>query len=109
MHLDWAGLIGIVGPLSQCILFVVLGFLSRRLGRVTRTRPYYIGLFIAAALVGISAIIRMAHLGLGADTAVRLHEDGALVILYTGFTALGVTIGAFVTWRYWSWLLAERS
>lgn len=109
MRLDWVGLTGMFGPVALCVMFIVLGLLSRRLGRVTRTRPYYVGLFVAAALVGASAVIRMANLGLGVEAAASLHEDDSLVLIYTGFTALGVTIAAFVTWRYWSWLLAERS
>jgi hypothetical protein len=108
MRLDWAGLLGTLGPISICLMFVVLGLLSRRLGRVTRTAPYYTGLFVAALLVGASAVIRMSNLGLGAQAAATLHRDAAMVLIYTGLTGLGVTIGAFVTWRYWSWLLAER-
>jgi hypothetical protein len=108
MNLDWAGLLAMLGPLSICIMFIVLGLLSRRLGRVTRVRPIYVGFFIAAALVGISSVARMVNLGLGADAAARLSQDGILVLIYTGLTALGITIGAFIAWRYWSWLLSER-
>jgi hypothetical protein len=109
MHLDWAGLLGLLGPISICAMFLVLGLLSRRLGRVTRTPPYYVGFFIAALLVAVSTAARMVNLGLGADMTARLHQDGTLVLIYSGLMALGVTIAAFVAWRYWSWLLSERS
>ncbi len=109
MQLDWLGLLGLLGPLSICITFVLLGLLSRRLGRVTRTRPFYIGFYIAALLVGFSALARVLHLGLDAELIVRLHAEELLVLAYSGLMALGVTIAAFVAWRYWSWLLSERS
>lgn len=109
MQLDWAGLLGLLGPISICTMFVLLGLLSRRLGRVTRARPYYIGFFIAALLVGLSALARVVNLGLGAEITARLHAEELLVLTYTGLTALGLTIAAFVAWRYWSWLFSERS
>jgi hypothetical protein len=108
MRLDWAGLLGVFGPISISIMFVVLGLLSRRLGHVTRTRPYYIGFFVAALLAGISALIRLVNLGLGPEAAAALGRYDELVLLYTGLMALAVTIAALVAWRYWSWLLAER-
>lgn len=109
MQMDWAGLFGLLGPVSICTAFVLLGLLSQRLGRVTRVPPYYIGFFIAALLVGLSGLARVVNLGLGAEATARLHVDGLLVMAYTGLMALGVTIAAFVAWRYWSWLLSERS
>jgi hypothetical protein len=109
MQLDWPGLFGLLGPLSICTMFVVLGLLSRRLGRVTRVRPYYLGFYLAALLVSLSALARIVNLGLGAEVAARLHAEDLLVLIYTGLMALGVTIAAFVAWRYWSWLLSERS
>ena len=100
--------LGLIGPLSICVMFVVLGLLSRRLGRVNRTAPYYIGFFVAALLVALSLAVHLAGLGLDAEQAARLAQDSTLVLIDTGLTALGVTIAAFVAWRYWSWLLAER-
>lgn len=107
--MDWAELLGLLGPLSICITFVLLGLLSRRLGRVTRTRPFYIGFYIAALLVASSALARALHLGMNTELVARLQAEELLVLAYSGLMALGVTIAAFVAWRYWSWLLSERS
>ena len=106
--MDWGGLVGVLGPLSIAVLFVILGLLSRRLGRVTRTPPYYLGLHLAAALMGISALARLVNLGRGSAEAVALRQEIVYIIALTGLPALSVTIGVFVIWRYWSWLLAER-
>jgi hypothetical protein len=108
MKLDWIGLWGLLGPVSICLMLLVLGLLSRRLGRVTRSAPYYLGCFIGAGLVGISALARMVNLGLGPQAAAALHQDSGLVWIYTVLPAVGVTLGAFAAWHYWSWLLAER-
>ena len=100
--------VGLVGPLAICIMFIFLGLLSRRLGRVTRSRPYYIGYFAAALLVGISLGVRVLSLILDTSAATRLAENPRLLLVATSLTAVGVTLGVVVTWRYWSWLLAER-
>lgn len=108
MTVDWSGMFGALGPLAICVMFVVLALLSRRLGRVTRVRPMYIGLYIAALLVGISFAARVINLGSGPEHAATLSQDPDLVLIYTGLLALGVTLGLFAAWRYWSWLFAER-
>jgi hypothetical protein len=38
-----------------------------------------------------------------------LSNETGWVLLYNGLPALAVTLGLFVAWRYWSWLLAERN
>ena len=106
--LDWPGLVGALGPLSICVMFVVLGLLSQRLGRVTRVKPYYVGLYVAALLWGISTLARVVNLGRGASAAAGLGQEALFVLLYIVFPALGVTIGLIAAWRYWSWLFAER-
>ena len=107
--LNWSDVLGAVGPLSLCVLFVILGLMSRRLGRVTRTGPYYAGFFGAALLVGVSLIVRLVNMCLGLEQAASFWPPGELVAIYTGLPAIGITVAAFVTWRYWSWLLAERN
>jgi NADH:ubiquinone oxidoreductase subunit 6 (subunit J) len=97
------GLLGVVGPFSIFVVLIVLALLSKRLGSVTRTRPYYLGFYLAAALIAISILARLmdeAPVGEGGVTS---------VLIYVGLPALSVTIGVVVAWRYWSWLFAERS
>jgi hypothetical protein len=96
--LSWLNPAAIAGALLW------LALLSRRLGKVTHAPPHYIGLFVAAALVGASAVLRIVNLWLGVDV------DGwwGWALLYNGLPALGVTVGLVFAWRYWSWLFAER-
>lgn len=83
---------------------VVIGLLSRRLGEATRAAPYHIGFYVAAGLVLVSVLARLFNLLFVPATV----DDPLWIALYSGLPALAVTIGVFVAWRYWSWLLAER-
>ncbi|MBC6937582.1 MAG: hypothetical protein DWB42_17350 [Chloroflexi bacterium] len=109
MSVDWAGLLGLLGPVSLCIALVVIGLLSRRLGSVIRTPHYYLGFFLAAALLTISILARLLNLGRGPAVAAALNRDPVWVFLYTGLPLIAALMGAVTAWRYWSWLLAERS
>ncbi len=93
----------IIGMSSIALALVLLGLLSQRLGRVTGSGGYYVGLFVAAALVAVGAVMRIVALW-------RDLDDNMLsTLLFNGAPAAGVTLGVIICWRYWSWLLAERS
>jgi type III secretory pathway component EscT len=91
----------LLGPISLALMLMVLGLLSRRLGRATHARPYYFGFFVAGALVAAAALVRAASL-------IAPDEPADWTVLYNGLLALGITLGLLFTWYYWSWLLAER-
>ena len=84
--------------------------LSRRLGAVTKMRPYYRWFILAAGFLIISL---MAHI---IRSAAYLAEDPAsewllsqtfgLVFFHVPFF-IGVSIDLILVWRYWSWLLRE--
>jgi hypothetical protein len=87
---------------------VILGLLSRRLGRVIRTPPYYLGFFVGAGLIAVTVLARILNIGRGAGEAATLRDNPLWVILYIGLPAIALTLSVVVAWRYWSWLLAER-
>lgn len=96
-----------LGHVAIVIALIIIGLLSRRLGQATRARPFYIGHFAAAGLIGISA---SAHI-VGAVNGMPGDAQSAgieWVLLVNGLPALAFTLALYVTWRYWSWLLAER-
>lgn len=107
--MDWMGLLGLLGSISVAIALVVLGLLSKRLGSVTRTPPYYFWFYVAAGLMLVSIFARLVNLGHGSETAATLIQDEILILLYAGLPAIAITLGLVVAWRYWSWLLAERN
>lgn len=98
--------VSIFGPLSIATALLVMGLLSRKLGRVTKAAPYYLGFFVAAFLVGVSVFVRIILLT--GSTSIGLQNHTLKILLVNGLPAVGVTLGVSVAWRYWSWLLAER-
>jgi hypothetical protein len=107
--IDWAGLFGLIGPISIALALLVMGLLSKRLGSVTRAPRYYYGFYVATLLMGVSILARMLNAGRGPEFVSELNGETAWVLLYNGLPALAITLGLFVAWRYWSWLLAERN
>lgn len=100
----------VLGPLALAIVFIIMGLLSRRLGRVTRSQPYYIGYFVAAALVAVSVfVLLMLNVEPGIDKPVDLSRRAEVFVFLVLLPALAVSIAAYVSWHYWSWLLAERA
>lgn len=107
MHI-LAELLAIIGMSSISVALVVLGVLSRRIGRVTRTRAYYIGLYVAAGLVAVGPLARLVNFMGWLVPLENLQHNILWLLLYNGLPCVGITIGVVVAWRYWSWLLAER-
>ncbi len=97
-------IIGWMAPTAICLALVVLAQLSRRLGSVTRTARYYLGLYVAAFLVGFSVVIWLLDL----LSWISIQQSATWALLFTGLPTIGVTLGVVFAWRYWSWLLAER-
>lgn len=94
-------LLALAGTAGIGAALVVLGLLSRKLGRVTHARPYYLGFFMGALLVWIAVFARLVTLGDRQASTLR-------ALVFDGFPAIGLTLGVIFAWRYWSWLLAER-
>jgi hypothetical protein len=107
--IDWSGLFGLLGLCSLGVALLVMGLLSKRLGSVTRAPRYYLGFYVAALIMAVSVIARLVNIGRGVAAIAVLSRDFGWVLLYNGLPALAVTLGLYVAWRYWSWLLAERN
>jgi hypothetical protein len=97
------------GPLSIGLALIILGLLSKRLGSATRAPPFFVGFYVAAGLVFLSAAAQAANLVFGLASQDELTQSLLWVFLYNGLPALGVTVAVYFAWRYWSWLLAEHS
>lgn len=105
-------LLGALGTFSVLFLFYILARLSERFGSVIKMRPqyryYYVGL--AFLLIGwIAQLLVMAADLMPTALQTWLHSAWFVLLVYYIPVAIGVTIGLVVTWRYWSWLVAERN
>jgi hypothetical protein len=103
-------LLGVVAPLAIAVTLIVLGLLSQRLGAVTHTPPYYRWFYVAAVLVAAAGFFQILYvLSVQVEATGLLHEENFYTLTHSAPLALGLTISAVVSWRYWGWLLGERS
>lgn len=105
-------LLGALGTLSVLFLFYILARLSERFGSVIKMRPQYRYYYVALAflLIGwIAQLLVMAADLMPATLQTWLHSSWFVLLVYYVPVTIGVTIGLVVTWRYWSWLVAERN
>jgi len=94
----------LIAPLSISFAFLIMGLLSRRFGFATRAKPYYVGLFIAAALMMISVLFQLFFLLLPANIVLSPTLELIRILSLEGLPALAITLALIVAWRYWSWL-----
>jgi hypothetical protein len=93
-------LTGLVAVMTMLYIFAML---SKRLGAITKMKPYYRGFYVAmvgVALAMVTALLRQP----GAP------GDGSIYIFayYLPLIVAGV-ISLVVAYRYWGWLFRERT
>ena len=95
-------LLSLVGALALALAVAILGILSKRLGEVTRTPPYYRWFFVASACIVGGVLGRLiATLQVGS-------LDAQAALLYDIPLVVGLLIAVLATGVYWGWLLGER-
>jgi hypothetical protein len=99
--------LGFIGLLSVLFMLYILANLSRRLGSVTKMKPYYRGFYVAMGLVAIAIITRVIQSSLQLSSSAEPDQTSLYVLAYHLPFALAVTLGAVITWRYWGWLFRE--
>ena len=100
--------IGVAGLAGVALALIILGLLSKRLGKATRTSRHYLGFFVAAELLLVSVAAQITNLLFHIASVDDLAASFIWVFVYSGLPAIGVTVGLYFAWHYWSWLLAER-
>ncbi len=71
-------------------------------------RYYYVALIFL--LIGwVAQLLVMATGLMPASLQNWLNSPWFLLLAYYLPVTIGVTIGLVITWRYWSWLVAERN
>jgi hypothetical protein len=108
----FGAILGSLGVFSLLYALVTLAQFSRKLGAVTKMRPFYRGYYAAAGLVGLALVMRLVRtsvfLASPQSMSPVLEEPLFYFFLYHLPLALGTTLGVALTWHYWSWLLKER-
>lgn len=111
MMINVFSFLGIVSSLSILTLFFVLFKLSERFGSVVKMKPFYRQYYLALIFSGIGLLthIFIVFASLQPETAPTIiNSSWFLLVAYHLPLAIGVSIGLFVTWRYWSWLVTEK-
>lgn len=102
----------VLGLLAALFMLYIFSTLSRRLGNVTKMKPYYRGLYIGIALMGLAVLAHLLRVIWWLDAAALpeiFTRDSFYTLTYYVPMTLAVTISLVVVWRYWSWLFTERN
>ncbi len=105
-------LLGCLGEAAILGILIALLRLSAKLGAVQRWKRWYLGYYPAIGLVGMALVMRLFAASLWYDALAELaawsRGSPLFLLIHHGLLALGVTIAAPLTVRYWGWLLRER-
>jgi hypothetical protein len=104
-------LLGTLGILSVMFLFYILARLSERLGAVQKMSLKYRYYYVALVFLTVAYLTQLL-----VSRAVSAPENfpSWLTSLWFAFIAhhlpltIGVSIGLYVTWHYWSWLVVVK-
>ena len=105
-------ILGSMGLLSLIYALLILAQFGRKLGAVTKMKPYYNAYYVAAGSVGFALITRFIRATVfwsppGAIPS-ALNSPAFYLLLYHLPLAVGLSLGLVITWHYWSWLLKEQ-
>ncbi len=90
------------GLVAVMVTLYIFATLSRRLGMVTKMKPYYRGFYVAMAAVAVAIGVAVLR-----EPAADGDRSIYIVVYYLPLIAAGV-ISLAVAYRYWGWLFRER-
>lgn len=103
-----ASIVSLVAEIYLLYIFVVL---SRKLGTVTKMKPYYRWLYGAMVLVSLALIvdsIRLTSFAAPAAVPAFMQSDWFYLLTFELPLALAAIIAIVVVLRYWGWLFREH-
>jgi hypothetical protein len=101
----------VLSLLGEMYMLYILSVLSRKLGAVTKMKPYYRGYYVAMGLIGVAVVAHSLWLTAQAVPNflpwIMTSEAFSLGGYYAPM-AVAATIGLILAMRYWGWLFRER-
>ena len=101
-----------VGMAAMVYALIILAQFGRKLGAVTKMRPFYKGYYVAIAFVGLAFVLRLVRASVfwaPTDEIPRWLSDPLFYLLLHHLPlAIGMSLSLGITWHYWNWLLKER-
>jgi hypothetical protein len=105
-------IVGTTGLGALLYALLILAQFGRKLGAVTKMKPFYKGYYVAACCLGLALVVRFIRTAVfwAPDEAIPalLNSPVFYLFLYHLPVAIGLSLGLVLTWHYWSWLLKER-
>lgn len=105
-------IVGSVGLVALIYALWILAQFGRKLGAVTKMRPFYKGYYLAACCLGLALVVRFVRASVfwAPTESVPSLLNSSLFYLFLHHlpVAIGLSLGLALTWHYWSWLLKER-
>jgi hypothetical protein len=101
----------VVSLLAVIYMLYIFSVLSRKLGGVTKMKPYYRGYYWAIGLMAVAVVAHSLNITsrISPDLLPEwLSSDLFFLMTYYLPMALAATVSLIVTWRYWGWLFRER-
>ncbi len=90
-------------------LLYIFAVLSRKLGAVTKMKPYYRGLYWAMGFIGVALVGESLRLtSVAAPEAVPWQGDFFYLLSFTVPLLAASVTALVVVLRYWSWLFREQ-
>lgn len=103
---------GSMGLVALIFALLILAQFGRKLGAVTKMKPFYKGYYVAASCLGLALVLRFIRTTVfwapNEATPSLLNSPLFYLILYHLPVAIGLSLGLVLTWHYWNWLLKER-
>ncbi|MDM8521388.1 hypothetical protein QUF64_15180 [Anaerolineales bacterium HSG6] len=108
----FSSILGSLATISLLVLFFILAKLSKRFGGVVKMEPIYWFYYPAMGIMGFSLLTQLIVAGanIEPDNVPPIIQNAwFLFFFYYLPLTIGLTISAYVTWRYWSWLVTEHN
>jgi len=103
---------GCLGEAALIYAMLILLQLSKKLGDVTKMKPFYRGYYVSAVLLVLALIIRILNASLlfspiASSTIWQQNDWVNLSLPHHILLTVGLTIALPITAKYWGWLLKE--
>lgn len=101
----------VLSLLGELYMLYIFSVLSRKLGAVTKMKPYYRGYYVAMVLIVVAVVahsLRLTSQVMPEELPDLLHSREFTFWFYDVPLAFAATIGFAVAVRYWGWLFRER-
>jgi hypothetical protein len=92
-------------------LLYIFSVLSRKLGSVTKMRPFYRGYYVAMGMIGLAVVASWLLLTVRMTPdllPVAWRDETLYLVIFNAALAVAVTLSLVLAWRYWGWLFKER-